>query len=548
MSSSPPSSFPVERGRLAYRGRSWREAFDALTVSEVEDALSGEDLERVAVSAYLLGREADFVGYLERAHHAHLKADAPLAGARAAFWIGMHLAERGQAGPATGWLGRASRIVEAEGEDCVERGYLRLATAFRHFAGGDPAAACESAREAVRTADRFGDRDLLALALHLEGRALLRQARVAEGLPLLDEAMVAVGSDELSPMVTGIVYCSVISAYRQARALGRAREWTEALASWCERQPDLVAYTSQCRVHRAAILRLRGEWRPSLEEAKRAREGSERDPAGALGAAFYEEGEALRLMGELTAAEEAFRSARGEGREPQPGLALLRLAQGDVEGAAASIRRALAEMSDPLGRARLLPAQVEILLEAGRVDEAGDASGELDRLADEMGTDYLVAAAKHARGAVQLARGDAGAACRSLRETCAEWRSLGAPYHAARSRELLGRACRALGDEDAAGLEIEAARAVYGELDAATDLSRLGSRRPTPAHGLTPREREVLAFVATGRTNRAIAGELFISEKTVARHVSNIFSKLGLSTRAAATAYAYEHDLHHLPT
>jgi DNA-binding NarL/FixJ family response regulator len=362
--------------------------------------------------------------------------------------------------------------------------------------------------------------------------------------------MVAVSSDELSPMITGIIYCSVISACRAACAMDRAHEWTEALAVWCERQPDLVAYAGQCRVHRAAVLRFRGAWQRALDEATRAAEDAAAtgDPDGVLGAARYEEGESRRLRGELAAADEAFRAASRLGREPLPGLALLRLAQGDTEGAATSISRAVAEKIDPLARARLLPAHVRIMLAAGRINEAAAASHELDALAGAVGTEYLGAAANHARGAVRLAEGDEGAACQSLRAACHAWRSLHAPYETARSHELLGHACHRLGDDEAAALELEAARSLYAELGAATDLSRLDPARSGRTHGLTRREREVLAHVATGQTNRAIASELFISEKTVARHVSNIFSKLGLSTRAGATAYAYEHDLLRPPT
>ncbi|MEX1259159.1 MAG: LuxR C-terminal-related transcriptional regulator [Gemmatimonadota bacterium] len=509
----------------------------------------GEDLDRLAMCAYLVGREEGFRTALERAHHSYLANGKPLAAARAAFWIGMHLAERGETGPASGWLGRAGRLVEEQGGESVERGYLLLAAGYRHFSERNPDAAHDSGGEAVQRASRFGDRDLLALALHLQGRALLRQLRVPEGLRLLDEAMVAVVSDELSPMVTGLIYCSVISACGDVCALGRAHQWTEALRSWCERQPDLVAYTDQCRVHRAEVMQLHGAWRDSIDEARHARDGAVHGILpGVTAASLYQEGEAHRLMGELAAAEEAYRGASRLGREPQPGLALLRLAQGDQQGAAAATRRALAEKTDPLARARLLPAHVEILLAVGDTDEAARASEELETLARSVGTDYLEAAAAHARGAVKFAGGDAAAACVALRAACQGWRALEAPYHAARAMELLGLACGALNDQDAASLELDAARTLYTSLGARADLSRLDDGgEQGRAHGLTPRELEVLALVATGKTNRSIAGELFISEKTVARHVSNIFSKLSLSTRAAATAYAYEHDLIHPP-
>ncbi|MBW3536027.1 MAG: LuxR C-terminal-related transcriptional regulator [Gemmatimonadetes bacterium] len=374
------------------------------------------------------------------------------------------------------------------------------------------------------------------------------QRRVKEGLALLDEAMVAVATDELSPQVTGLIYCSAIGACRSVWELRRAHEWTAALSDWCERQPDLVPYRGECLVYRAEILQLRGAWGDALEEVQRAREriarGSDRE---ADAAALYRKGEVHRLRGELAHAEEAYRDASRLGREPQPGLALLRLAQGDAEAAAAALRRALAEAGHGLGRARLLPALVEVALELGEVEEAKRACAELEAVATDAGTDVLDTLVAQARGAVELAAGDAQAALPLLRTAFEGWEAMEAPYEAARVRVLRGLACRALGDHDSAALELDGARATFDRLGAAPDAARVdalsGSRRPRAAHGLTPRELEVLAQVATGRTNRAIAGELFISEKTVARHVSNIFSKLGLSSRAAATAYAYEHDL-----
>ncbi len=358
--------------------------------------------------------------------------------------------------------------------------------------------------------------------------------------------MVAVATDELSPQVTGIIYCSVIGACHRVYALDRAHEWTAALADWCERQPDMVAFRGECRVYRAELLRLGGDWAEAIAEARRV---GELDTVGdaTAGAALYQEGEVHRLRGELDAAAEAYRRAARAGREPQPGLSLLRLARGDIEAAATAIRRALGETGDPLGRARLLPASVEILLEAEDLEEADRACSELERIAASYEPGALGTIVAHARGTLELARGDAGAALTALRRAWRGWRTLAAPHDAARARVLVGQACRALGDEDAALLELEAARSTFDELGAAPDVARvdalLGRRRARDTHGLTPREREVLALVATGRTNRAIAEELFISEKTVARHVSNIFTKLGLSSRAAATAFAYEHGL-----
>lgn len=539
----------LENGREAFERRSWAAARDELAAAHEADPLGPDDLWRLAMASYLVGDEERFVRTLEEGHHAYLAADEPQAAARCAFWIGFHLANRSEMARASGWFGRAGRTLERVDSECAERGYVMLPTGLRKMGQGDYEGCEQTAIEAQGLAERFGDADLLALAMHMRGRALLRRGRVEEGLSLLDEAMVSVVSDELSPQVTGVVYCSVISACREVYAVRRAQEWTTALTAWCERQPDMVAYTGECHVYRAEILQRRGAWRDALEEARRASErlSEERDPATA-GAALYQQAEAHRVSGELAAAEEAYRAASRLGREPQPGLALLRLAQGDPDAAAASMRRALAESAEPFRRAKLLPAHIEVMLEVGDLEDAARACDELGEIASGWGPSVLDTALAQSRGAVELASGNIRDALPHLRRACSEWQALEAPYEAARTRALLGLACRELGDEDGAALELEAARAELERLGATHDVARLDTmtgRGPTRRdHGLTPREREVLAQLATGRTNRAIAEALFISEKTVARHVANIFRKLGISSRSAATAYAYEHDLH----
>jgi DNA-binding NarL/FixJ family response regulator len=340
----------------------------------------------------------------------------------------------------------------------------------------------------------------------------------------------------------------VIEVCQEVAELRRAREWTKALTSWCDSQPDLVTFTGQCLVHQAEILRLGGAWPEAVEAARRAAERlAEADDELAIGAASYQQGEAHRVLGQFEAAEAAYRRAGHWGREPQPGLALLRLAQGRTGAAATAVRRALGETGHRLTRARLLPAAVEILLAGGDAAAAGEAAGELAAIAEAYGTPALRAAADQAQGAVLLERGDAGAAVAALRAAWRAWRELEAPYETARARLLIGLACRALGDEDAAAMELEAARAVLARLGAAPDLERLERlARPDGAAGtagLTERELEVLRLLAAGKTNSAIASALHLAAKTVDRHVSNIYAKLGVSSRAAATAYAYRHQL-----
>ena len=448
-----------------------------------------------------------------------------------------------------GWFARGERLLARAEGDCVERGYLLIPVLLQHSLGGDHDAAYAVAAEATAIGERFADRDLVAMGVMEQGHALVRAGRTEEGLRLVDEAMVSVTAGELSPIVAGIVYCNTIAFCQSVFELGRAREWTDALTRWCERQPEMVAHMGLCLVHRAEIMTLGGEWAAALDEAHRVggRFAQGMLNQRAVGHAAYRRGEVHRLRGEFRAAEAAFRDASREGREPQPGLALLRLAQGDGAAAAAAIRRALDETAGRLRRAAFLPAYVEIMLAAGDADEARSACRELEETAEHQRSEALGAMSSHARGAAALAEGDARRALIDLRDAWRRWGELGAPYEAARARVHVGLACRALGDEDAAGLELEAARATLERLGAVPDLARLDALAPsaaaTGAHGLTARELEVLRLVAAGGSNREIAATLVISERTVARHLQNIFAKLGVSSRTAAGAFAFEHDL-----
>ncbi|MDQ2980714.1 MAG: response regulator transcription factor [Actinomycetota bacterium] len=537
----------LERGRESYARSAWATAYESLARADELEPLAADDLESLATSAYMLGREDEWMGILERAYHRRAEAGETRRAARCAFWIGIHLALRGEMGPATGWLGRAQRLLEPEGE-CVEQGYMLVPVIFEHDAAGDYEGASATAAAAAEIGERFGDQDLFALAVHAQGDVLVRGGRVREGLGLLDEAMLAVTTGEISPIVTGIVYCGVILACEEVYELRRAREWTAALTRWCEQQPDLVAFTGRCLVHRAQLMQLQGAWPDALAEAQRAgRRFAEAMNQAAAAKGLCLEGEVHRLRGEFAEAEEAYRRASRLGMEPQPGLALLRLAQGNGDAAAAAIRRVVGETTDRLRRASLLPAYAEIMLAAGEVDEARSACCELEEISAECDSDMLRALFAHARGAVELAAGDPGGALVSLRQAAHAWQELEAPYEAARSRVLVGRACRALGDEEAFALELEAARGVFEELGAAPAVAAVdalaGGAESPATHGLTARELEVLRLLATGKSNREIASALVISEHTVARHVQNIFRKLDVPSRTAAGAFAFEHDL-----
>ena len=536
----------LERGRESYSGSAWATAYESLWRADQLAPLAAEDLELLATSAYMLGREDEWMRILERAFHGHSEAGENRRSVRCAFWIGTQLALRGEMGPATGWLGRAQRLLEREDGECVEQGYMLMPVVFQHEAEGDWEGASATAAAAAEIGERFGDADLFALAVHVQGDILVRYGRVKEGLGLLDEAMVTVTTETLSPMVNGIVYCGVILSCEQIYELRRAKEWTDALTRWCESQPDLLAFTGRCLVHRAQLMQLHGDWLDALEEAQRAgRRFEEAMNQAAAAKACYLQGEVHRLRGGFGQAEEAYRQASRLGLEPQSGWALLRLAQGNAVAAAAAIRRALGETADRPTRASLLPAAVEIMLATGEIDEARSACGELEAIAADYESEMLRALHAQARGAVELTAGEAGSALMRLRQASHAWHELEAPYEAARARLLVGRACRALGDEDAFALELDAARSAFESLGAAPDLAALDSLAGAAgdSHGLTARELEVLRLVAAGKSNKEIGATLVISEHTVARHVQNIFTKLGVPSRTAAGAFAFEHNL-----
>jgi DNA-binding CsgD family transcriptional regulator/tetratricopeptide (TPR) repeat protein len=536
----------LERGRDAYARRAWLEAYDSLAAADASQPLGPGDLELLAIAAYMIGRDGEWVRGHERAQQLYLAASDVERAARCAFWAGLSFGLRGEVGPASGWFARADRLLEQEHLDSSVRGLLLVPQALERMAMHELAAGAALAAEAVAIADRFGDRDLFALAVLTQGQLLALDGRVNEGLALLDEAMLAVTSEDLSPVVAGVVYCAVILACRDVFETRRAREWTVALDRWWQEQPQMVAFTGRCLVHRAEIMQLGGAWREALEEARRACRRFLETNNRAIGLAHYREGELLRLQGDFDAAEQAYRHASQAGWEPLPGLAQLRLAQGRAEVAAAAIRRACAEASDPLKRATLLPAYVEIMLALGEDGDARQACLEFEEVAARYSSAMLDAMVGYARGAVELADGDARSALASLRRALDGWQELAMPYEIARTRVLIGQACRALDDDESCALEFEAAVAAFAALGAAPDLARtreIVGGTTGERHGLSARELEVLRLVATGKSNREIAATLVISERTVARHLQNIFAKLRLSSRTAATAFAFEHGL-----
>jgi DNA-binding CsgD family transcriptional regulator len=543
------STAKLAEGRESYARQAWGQAYESLSQADDSSSLGPADLELLAYSAYMLGREPEYLEFLERAYRAHLDAGEPLPAVRCAYWLGMTLSIAGEMGRGNGWFGRGNRLLDREGTDCVERGYLTLARVFEHEADGDLERSATTSADAVAVGERFGDADLVAFGSFTQGDALIRLGRLREGLALLDLAMVAVLAGEVSPVSSGIVYCGVILACEQAHDVRRAREWTTALSDWCKAQPDLVAFTGRCLVHRAQIMRLDGSWEESIEEARRAADRCLKgENPVAAGEAHYQRGEVHRLRGQYAEAEEAYREASAHGWEPQPGLALLRLAQGKEQAAEAAMRRAISEANEPGQRATLLSAHVEVMAAAEDLREAERACAELDALAEaEEKPGALGAMAAQAHGVVELAAGRPQESLVSLRRADQIWHGFAAPYERARAKELIGLACRALDDEDSAELELQAARETFARLGAATDLARVegpsGLGRAPVSHELTGRELEVLGLLSSGETNKQIAAELVLSVRTVDRHVSNIYAKLGVSSRVAAASYAHEHGL-----
>jgi DNA-binding NarL/FixJ family response regulator len=547
----------LREGRSAFQQAAWAESYARLSAARHANQFGNDDHERLAVAAYLTGHDEASAEAWAAAHRGWLRdADIPRA-VRCAFWLTMQLLSAREVARAGGWLATAQRLLTQWNDECAEHGLLLVLEARGHLRAGNPSAAHDAACRAAHLGDRCSDADLAVFGRLTLGLTLASKGEYAAAAALFDEVMVGVTVADVSPIAVGTAYCAIIEACYEIADVGRAREWTAALSGWCRSQPDLVAFRGHCLVYRAETLRLSGDWPGALTEVAQVCHPSLEttggpDHAGRLaswrgypiGAAFYEMAEINRKRGEYARAEDAYREASRYGRTPEPGLALLRLAQRRQQEADVSIRRALGEPRRRFARAGVLAAAVEIMTAAGDVQSARRAADELAQLAADVPMPFLRALSAQALGTVCLAEGDARTALAQLRGAWIEWQALEMPCESAQARLLMALACRALGDHDAASMELDAARRVFVRLGAGPDVARvdelLGSRA---AAGLTSREMEVIRLLARGQTNRAIAQALAISERTVDRHVANIFTKLDLSSRAAATAYAYEHGL-----
>ncbi|WP_167044329.1 helix-turn-helix transcriptional regulator [Salinibacterium sp. ZJ454] len=541
------SATELDRGRAAYVDRQWTEAVARFADADRSEALAADDMMRLSTSATMVGDVVAGTDFLTRAHEKYL-ASGDLRGAvRAASWLGLQFQNSGDRAQSAGWFARAQRLVEEDPDDDYLPGMPLIGAALvTMYGSGDATGALALFERAAQIGARFDDPDLLALGRLGYGQASVILGDVTTGLRALDEAMVSVTAGEVSPIPSGIIYCAVIGTCHLAFDVRRAYEWTLALDHWCDTQPDLVNFSGQCQAHRAALFLLHGAWAEALEAAETAQDLFRRGDRAAGFGAFYQQGEVLRRRGEFDAAELCFREAGRSGWDPQPGLALLQLARGNVAQAQSQIQRA-ADSADPATRRQLLPAMAEIMLAAADVAGARAAADEFAAIAEQNPMPLLLATAAQTDGAVLVAERRPSDALGRLRGAVLLWRELEAPYEEGECRMLMGRACRALGDDDSTVIEFDTARSIFAELGAKpalAELDALARAHQEDARGpLTAREIEVLRLVSAGLTNRQVAERLYLSEKTVARHLSNIFTKLDLPSRAAATAYAYEHQL-----
>ncbi|MCV0397246.1 MAG: LuxR C-terminal-related transcriptional regulator [Rhizobiaceae bacterium] len=543
---SPNLLEAIQAARTAYSQHAWADATELFLIADAESELDVDDLEALVWAAGISARDRVMLDGLERLYGHYAASENHVECARTAFWCGLRNMMMGEVGLGSGWLQRASKHAEQTAPDCVQRGYLLLPQVYMHRGKGDYEAAIDLADKAIAIGENGEDPDLIAMAGSLKGGILFRLGRIDEGYIPIDEAMLLASSQRLSPVVCGVVYCEIVASCCRVLEMVRAREWTAILTDWCRRNPQAKAFNGVCQVHRAEVLQLEGNWSEAFAEAERAGDGlTGTTEHTAMANAAYRRGEILRLRGAFDKSDAEYRRAAEIGIDPQPGLALLRLAQGRRDEAIAGIRRALETAGDMPRKTALLPAGIEMFIACGDLDEAERLCGEMSDIAERFGTEILARVADQGRASLALAHGQFGDAVPALTRARRYWSEFGAPYLVARLRVDIARACAELGDAESAEREFDAAEHIFEELGAAPDLARiLEMRAGSKAAGrLTARERQVLSLVADGGTNREIADELDVSPKTVNRHIENIFGKLGVSSRAAAVAKGLQSGL-----
>lgn len=539
----------LEKARSFFNKQAWSQAFKLFESVDRESPLDPPDLESMSVAAYLLGNDRVCEESLSRAHNGFLKNDDTPRAIRCAFWLALTLIGRGEVSRGGGWIARAQRLLKDVSHECVELAYLKIPAALKLMSEGHFGESYNYFMKAEQIANRYSDIDIVTLAHLGQGQNLVFEGDIDKGLSLLDEAMITVESGETSPLVAGIVYCAVIDVCHKIFDLQRAREWTDALSRWCESQPDMVPYRGQCFIRRAEIMHFQGEWQEAIEEVDHACEWlSQKRAEPSAGEAFYRQGEMFRMTGAFDQAEMAYKKANKWGRKPQPGLAILRLQQGEVATAKTSIIRELKETKNELEQTRILPAYIEIMIASGEISMARKGLNQLKEIeTNKIPSSYLRAIVNQLEGHISLLEDNLEKAREALVHALLLWNELHAPYEAAKTRLICAMLYFRKGDNDMALMELESARSTFQDLGAKPDLEK--ARQIVHLHDveeesvLSPRENEVLQLICQGETNKSIASSLFISERTVERHVSNIFNKLGVSSRSAATSYAFKHGL-----
>lgn len=530
------------------RTENWKETYQRLTKADKEKHLEASELEELGLAAYMIGLDDESYRFFEQAHAVHLERENIKQAARCAFWLGLIHMNLGEMARSSGWMSKGERLLTENGNEGPESGLFLIPAALGALHRGEADKALENFEIAVSIGEEFADADLIVLARLGQGQALIQLGDVIRGVKLLDEAMVNIETDEVYPIVVGIGYCAVIEMCRRVWDLRRAKEWTTALKKWCDSQPEIVPFRGQCLVRRAEILQFHGDWDYALEQTNEACDLLTRPPGEpAAGEAFYRKAELCRILGDFDAAASCYQEAAKLGRNPQPGLSLLRLAQGQLGAAVTSIRNTLRESKDPKRLAELLPGAIAILVAGNHLEEATQAVKKLNNIAKGFDSLYLQAISIHCQGAVFFAKGNFQFSLDQLQKALKIWNWLHLPYESALTSELKGRVYRELNDQDNSEAELLAAQWNFEQLKAAPDYERvsqlLSKKKKQETHGLTLREVQVLKLLASGKSNRFIGDELFISERTVDRHVSNIYQKLRVTTRVEAAAFALKHNL-----
>jgi class 3 adenylate cyclase len=452
--------------REALERHAWDEAFELFSRAEREADLSGRDLESLAEAAFFTAHADLGVEAKERAFKAYVADGNGIRAAFLALDLTQQYAYRGKPSIASAWLHRGERLVENEAENYTH-GYVALRRGEGAMHAGDVDTAIAFAEEAVRIGTASGEADLQATALTLLGSLRIATGETSDGFALMEEATIAAVNGELSPFVTGVIYCTMIAACRDLTDYRRASEWTEATERWCERQ-SVSGFPGVCRVHRAEVVALSGAWDRAVEELERATdECLAYNAFPPLADGFYAIGEIRLRMGDLQGAEEAVRQAHAFGRSPEPVLALIRLAEGKERAALVAINSAVEQETwDRWARARLLPAQIEIAIAAGDPALARRAADKLEHLVQSYDSPALHARRHEAFGRVLIAEGDHAMAAQELRIAIGHWRDVAAPFEIARGRTLLASALRGVGEDEAADLELGAARDEFVRLGA----------------------------------------------------------------------------------